>query len=57
MMESVFTVDDPGTFYRPWTAMRRYRRVTQEPIEQICAENNSVNIFDYHVPTAEKPDF
>ena len=57
MMESVFTVDDPGTFYRPWTAMRRYRRVTQEPIEQICAENNSVNIFDYHVPMAEKPDF
>jgi hypothetical protein len=57
MMESVFTVDDPGTFYRPWTAMRRYRRAQQEPIEQICAENNSVNIFDYHVPTAEKPDF
>jgi len=57
MMESVFTVDDPGTFYKPWTAMRRYRRVTQEPIEQICAENNSVNIFDYHVPTADKADF
>jgi hypothetical protein len=57
MMESVFTVDDPGTFYRPWTAMRRYRRVQQEPIENICAENNSVNLFDYHVPTAEKPDF
>src|SRR5258706_6233249 len=57
MMESVFTVDDPGTFYRPWTAMRRYRRVQQEPIEQICAENNMSNIFDYHVPTADKPDF
>jgi hypothetical protein len=57
MMESVFTVDDPGTFYRPWTAMRRYRRVQQEPIEQICAENNSVNIFDYHVPQADKADF
>ena len=53
MLESVFTVDDPGTFYKPWTAMRRYRRVTQEPIENICAENNSVNIFDYH----DKPDF
>ena len=57
MMESVFTVDDPGTFYKPWTAMRRYRKITQEPIENICAENNSVNIFDYHVPMAEKPDF
>lgn len=57
MMESVFTVDDPGTFYKPWTAMRRYRRVRQEPIENICSENNTSNIFDYHVPTAEKPDF
>ena len=57
MMESVFTVDDPGTFYRPWTAMRRYRRVQQEPLEQICAENNTSNIFDYHVPTADRPDF
>jgi len=57
MMESVFTVDDPGTFYKPWTAMRRYRRVTQEPIENICAENNTSFLFDYHVPTAEKPDF
>ena len=37
--------------------LRRYRRAQQEPIEQICAENNSVNIFDYHVPTADKPDF
>lgn len=57
MMESVFTVDDPGTFYKPWTAMRRYRRVTQEPIENICEENNFVNIFDYGTPKAGKPDF
>jgi hypothetical protein len=57
MMESVFTVDDPGTFYKPWTAMRRYRKITQEPIEIICSENNISNIFDYHVPKADKPDF
>jgi hypothetical protein len=57
MMESVFTVDDPGTFYKPWTAMRRYRRITQEPIENICEENNFVNLFDYHVPKADKADF
>jgi hypothetical protein len=57
MMESVFTVDDPGTFYKPWTAMRRYRRITQEPIENICEENNFQNIFDYHTPKADKPDF
>ena len=57
MMESVFTVDDPGAFYKPWTAMRRYRRVTQEPLEIICSENNISNLFDYRVPRADKPDF
>jgi hypothetical protein len=55
-MEAVFTVDDPGAFYRPWTAMRHYRRVQQEYVEKICAENNT-NIFDYHIPVAGKPDF
>ena len=55
-MEAVFTADDPGAFYRPWTAMRRYRRVQQGFIEKICAENNT-HLFDYHMPTADKPDF
>jgi hypothetical protein len=56
MMEVVFTVDDPDSFYQPWTAMRRYRHVEQQGTEKICAENNT-NLFDYHMPTAEKPDF
>jgi hypothetical protein len=56
MMEAVFTVEDPGAFYRPWTAKRRYRRVEQTPLEKICAENNT-NLFDYHMPEAERPDF
>jgi len=55
-MEVVFTVDDPDTFVKPWTAKRRYRRIDQDFIEKICAENNT-NIFDYHMPTAAKPDF
>src|SRR5215470_9513605 len=55
-MEVIFTVEDPDAFYEPWTGMRRYRRVEQEPYEKICAENNT-NLFDYHMPTAEKPDF
>jgi hypothetical protein len=55
-MEAIFTVDDPDAFYEPWTAMRRYRRVRQEPYEKICAENNT-NLFDYHIPLAVKPDF
>ena len=55
-MEAVFTVDDAGAFYQPWTAMRRYRRAQQEPDEIVCAENNR-NLFDYHIPEAAKPDF
>ena len=56
MLQAIFTVDDPDAFYEPWSGMRRYRRVAQEPYEKICAENNS-NLFDYHIPVAEKPDF
>jgi len=55
-MEAVFTVEDPDAFYEPWSAKRRYRRVTQEPYEKICAENNT-NLFDYHMPVADRPDF
>ena len=57
MLESVFTVEDSGAFYQPWTGMRRYRRVQQEPLEAPCAENNAANLFDYHIPEAKKPDF
>src|SRR6266849_2823246 len=56
-MEAVFTVDDPDAFNQPWTGMRHYRRAQKEHDEIVCAENNSNNIFDYHVPKAEKPDF
>ena len=27
------------------------------PDEAPCAENNNANLFDYHVPQADKPDF
>lgn len=56
MMEATFTVDDPDAFYQPWSGMRRYRRVQQEMIEDICAENNQ-HLFDYHIPVANQPDF
>jgi hypothetical protein len=55
-MESVFTVEDPGAFYQPWTAMRRYRRVQYDDIPEIvCAENNQQ--FDYLIPVAKTTDF
>jgi hypothetical protein len=55
-MEVAITVDDPGAFNEPWTALQRYDRVQESMAEQICAENNQ-HLFDYHLPEALKPDF
>jgi hypothetical protein len=55
-MEVVFTVEDPDTYYEPWTGMRRYRRVEQPFREEICAEGNRM-LFDYSIPVANAPDF
>ncbi len=56
-IEVILTIDDPDTFNAPFKALRQYdrRNVTFE--ENVCAENNSANIFDYGTPTADKPDF
>jgi len=56
MLEAAFMVEDPDAFYEPWWGMRRYRRGQRENLEVICAEGNR-NLFDYGIPTAEKPDF
>jgi hypothetical protein len=55
-MEVTFTVDDPDTFNEPWSGTRRYRRVQQPMLEEVCAENNQ-HLFDYHIPVAATPDF
>jgi hypothetical protein len=59
-MEILITVDDPGAFTTPWSAMHRFRRDQAGPMnEHICAENNP-NYFDYDPvakPQADKPDF
>jgi hypothetical protein len=59
-MEVLITVDDPGAFTMPWSAIQRFRRVQAGPMEEaICAENN-VNPFNFAVvpiPQADKPDF
>jgi hypothetical protein len=55
-LESVFTVDDPDTFNQPRTGKRRYRRVDAPMAEDVCAENN-LNLFDYGIPAADRPDF
>ena len=59
-LQAVVTVDDPGAFNMPWSAIQRWRRVSDRPMtEMICAENN-LNFFNYDVvpiPQADKPDF
>jgi hypothetical protein len=51
-----FGVEDPDTFNEPWSAIKRYRRVHELMLEEVCAENNRP-LLDYHIPTANKPDF
>jgi hypothetical protein len=55
-MEVAFRVEDPDAFNAPWSAIKRYRRITEPMFEEVCAENNR-HLFDYHIPIADKPDF
>ncbi len=54
------TIDDPGTFNMPFTAIQRWSLgPTRELTEQICAEN-SEDFFNYDVvpiPRDDTPDF
>ena len=55
-LQVTFQVDDPDTFYKPWSAINNFRQI-QRPMQEVaCAENNT-NLFDYHIPVANKPDF
>ena len=56
LLEVNIKVDDPDTFYQPWTASQRYRRVQTEFTEQYCAEGNQ-HAAEYNIPTASRPDF
>ena len=58
-IEVFITVEDPGTFTTPWSAIQRFRRIPREWTEDICAENN-YDFLQYEVvplPHADKPDF
>ena len=54
------TVNDPGAFNMPWSAIQHWRRVNDRPmIEDLCEPNNDF-FFGYGVsplPHADKPDF
>ncbi len=59
-LEVLVTVDDPGAFNMPWSAVQVYRlRYRGDWDDDICAENNG-SYFNYAMtpmPQANKPDF
>jgi hypothetical protein len=59
-LQATVTVDDPGAFNRPWTAVQLWKRGVARPLEELaCAENN-FSFLDYDVvpiPEAGKADF
>ena len=58
-LEDLITVDDPGAFTMPWSAVQRFRIADRTLVENICAENNYA-FFDYGVaplPQAARSEF
>jgi hypothetical protein len=58
-LQATVTVDDPGAFNMPWTAVQRWKHTDRVLEEDLCSENNTA-FFDYDVvpiPMANKPDF
>ncbi len=53
------TVEDPGAFNMPWSALVTYRHVLGDWPEAVCAENFHEYYAnrDTEIPRAERPDF
>ena len=56
ILEVTFTVDDPDTFEKPWSAKQRFRRVTTPYSEEVCIEGNLV-LHQWQLHIADKGDF
>lgn len=60
ILQVAVTVDDPGAFTMPWSAVQRYKRgEKRQMVELSCAENN-FDFLGYEVvplPVSNKPDF
>ena len=60
ILQVTFTVEDPGAFNAPWSAVVRYQhaRTPAALFEEPCAENNNENLSSFvHSPVATKADF
>jgi hypothetical protein len=58
-LDVLVRVDDPDTFNEPLYMARHWRKVPNQRLEMVCAENNGdhfgKNLFP--IPQAETPDF
>ena len=59
VLQAIMVVEDPGTFSRPWAAMKLHRRTTNRVEESLCQVNNDDRFGQglRPVPTATTPDF
>jgi hypothetical protein len=59
MLEAAVKVEDPDAFNEPLYMLKRWRKVNNQMLETVCAENNgdhfSHNLFP--IPEAKTPDF
>jgi hypothetical protein len=46
-LQAIITVDDPGAFNMPWSAMQRWQRRAGSPMEELICAENSVGYFNY----------
>jgi hypothetical protein len=61
-LEATVTVDDPGAFKAPWSAVMRWQKANRPIVEWSCAENNGgweafYDLKEYPMPVARTPDF
>jgi hypothetical protein len=59
MLEAAVKIEDPDAFNEPLYMLKRWRKVNNQMLETVCAENNgdrfSHNLFP--IPEAKTPDF
>jgi hypothetical protein len=61
-LQATVTVDDPGTFNKPWSGMVQWRKVELPMLESVCAENNVAfeqffGLEEYPMPQAKSIGF
>ena len=59
-LQATITVEDPGAFTMPWTAIQRWRRATNEPMVERPCEPSNASYFSFDVvplPQDDTPDF